>query len=269
MRVNSPRRGFTLIELLVVIAIIGVLATLLLSAIFGAKSKAKIGVAKSEIRSIEAALSMYRGDQGRFPRLALRPTDGQLGSANHDAWRDDSPALYAALRNRPTVALGGGQGSPYLDWKAENVGYLDANFVRPDNMGQNHAGGLPNPTGVTPLEPANYDRLTVAAFQQQFAPNPNLTGARFLVLLDPWGNPYHYREWASVRQSVKDQFMAGTGSHNRTTAFDVARRQGQVPVNPARDAIHNPDAFDIWSNGPNGINEFGAPESDDVTSWSQ
>ena len=37
---------------------------------------------------------------------------------------------------------------------------------------------------------------------------------------------------------------------------------------PVFDRPHNPESFDLWSNGPNGINEFGHAESDDVTSWS-
>ena len=32
------------------------------------------------------------------------------------------------------------------------------------------------------------------------------------------------------------------------------------------DRIHDPSKFDIYSFGPNGVNEFG--EGDDVTSWS-
>ncbi|MCO5171928.1 MAG: type II secretion system protein GspG [Planctomycetes bacterium] len=270
MRSTRQRRGFTLIELLVVIAIIGVLATLLLSAIFGAKAKARVGVAKSEIRAIEAALSMYRGDQGRFPRLSPRPTANNTPIAGNDAaWNDDCHALYAALRNRPSIALGGGQGSPYLDWKPENVGYLAANYLQV-TMLTNHTGGGANMTrtGVRQLEPVNYDRLSVAAFQQQYAPRPNLTGGEFLVLLDPWGNPYHYREWASIRQSAKDRTMAGT-QITRSIQFVPAEVTGQVPLQQARDGIHSPDAFDIWSNGPNGINEFGDRDSDDVTSWSQ
>ena len=36
---------------------------------------------------------------------------------------------------------------------------------------------------------------------------------------------------------------------------------------PVPDRPHDLYGYDIWSNGPNGINEYGAPESDDVRSW--
>lgn len=251
------RRGFTLIELLIVVAIIGVLATMLLSAIFGAKTKTQIGVAKSQIKSIQAALSMYEGDHGRFPRHTARPTGATIG-ANDVCWNDDAPALYMALRNRPTVELGGGQNSPYLDWKAEATGRLPVPAgVAIGTMGQ----------GIDPVQPVDHEKLNTAPFQQLHKRGT----ANLLVLLDPWGNPYHYREWASVRQSAKDGYMNNpTATARPIVPLPGGMQQGQAPVpGPVTDNVHSPETYDIWSNGPNGVNEWGAPGSDDVTSWSQ
>jgi len=58
---QNKNSGFTLIELLVVIAIIGILG----SAIGNAREKAKISKAKSEIHSIETAMSMLALDTGK------------------------------------------------------------------------------------------------------------------------------------------------------------------------------------------------------------
>ena len=61
--------GFTLVELLTVIAIIGVLATLLTSALSTAKRKARQTVSISNLRQIALALNIYQDDHGKRPLL--------------------------------------------------------------------------------------------------------------------------------------------------------------------------------------------------------
>jgi len=73
------RVAFTLIELLVVIAIIAVLAGILMPSLASARQLARKAVCSSNLRSMQAALSLYLEDNNRayFPYQEMRP-DGTL-----------------------------------------------------------------------------------------------------------------------------------------------------------------------------------------------
>ena len=245
-------RRFSLIELLVVIAVIATLAGLLLGALGGVRNKTARGAAESELRALRSALAQYRDETGGYPRLAPRRGDPDA------LLRDDAPALAAALLNRPTTTAGGGPNAPYgLAWKRYGV-VVDRACLEADRMGKD---GI---TGVEPLPSADYEQRHTAEVQARLAP----TGPTPLVLLDPWGNPYHYRAWDRVAPAITAPLRLNPIQRTGLQAAPNSSLGDPIP-GPVPDGPHDLEGVDMWSNGPNGVNEYGAPDSDDVVSWNR
>ena len=59
--------GFTLLEVLVVVMIISILATIVVVNVAGGTDEAKVAKAQADIRSISAALEMYKLDNDLYP----------------------------------------------------------------------------------------------------------------------------------------------------------------------------------------------------------
>lgn len=62
--------GLTLVEMIVVLAIIALVAALIVPNIIGRPDQARVTVAQSDLKSISAALKMYRLDNGDYPSTA-------------------------------------------------------------------------------------------------------------------------------------------------------------------------------------------------------
>lgn len=106
--VPAAQAGLTLIEILVVLAIIAVMAYLIVPNVIGRPDQARATVASTDLRTISAALKMYRLDNGAYPT-------SQQG--------------LAALVERPTTP------PPPANWSPS--GYLDQ--VPVDPWGQPYA----------------------------------------------------------------------------------------------------------------------------------
>jgi general secretion pathway protein G len=86
-------RGFTLIEILVVVVIMGILASLVTMTMVSKIDVARINKAKSDLRTIESALSVYRMDNFNYPTTELglrslieKPSEFDAPNWSHDGY---------------------------------------------------------------------------------------------------------------------------------------------------------------------------------------
>lgn len=110
------KRAFTLIELLVVILILAILAALIVPRVVGRTDDAKVGRAKSDIKTLAGELDKFRLDTGRYPTteegleaLRTQPSDAE-------GWK--GPYLQKAIGNDPwdqpyVYELGGSDSADY------------------------------------------------------------------------------------------------------------------------------------------------------------
>lgn len=79
---EKNKTGFTLIELLVVVAILGLLASIILTGLRGARLKARNTVRLTTLDSIQKALELYNAKYGYYPLGELEVGDDPDGNPN-------------------------------------------------------------------------------------------------------------------------------------------------------------------------------------------
>lgn len=127
-RRQRPAKGFTLVELLVVIAIIGILVALLIPAVMGAMTKARVGAISTEIGQLGAALQSFRTQYNTD-----FPADfgfAHLPEANYNQINDVNARLERLFRSRQRPRL---QAPGHVSYQTTNANdrlvYLGANDV--------------------------------------------------------------------------------------------------------------------------------------------
>lgn len=91
--VQQKTSGFTLIELLVVISIIGLLSSVVLSALNSARSKGRDTQRIQNIEELKKAIALYYSNNGSYPNSGVAV---ELSSAQ-SSWDTAGNPLYVAL----------------------------------------------------------------------------------------------------------------------------------------------------------------------------
>ena len=131
--------GFTLIEVMVVVVILSILATIVVPRIMDRPDQARIVKAKQDIRSLEAALNLYRLDNFNYPTteqgleaLVSPPTappeapnwkeGGYLDRLPKDPWGNDYQYLSPGEHGAFDVYSLGADGQPGGEGTAADIG---------------------------------------------------------------------------------------------------------------------------------------------------
>ena len=145
--VNPREAGLTLVEMIVVLAIIALIAALIVPNIIGRPDQARVTVARTDLRSISAALKMYRLDNGDYPTTAqglaalVTKPGGEPAPAN---W---SPGGYlAALPVDPW-------GNPYV-YRNPGEGGGEFDLLSTGKDGKPGGDGLDADLSAAPAAPA-------------------------------------------------------------------------------------------------------------------
>src|SRR3989344_4499705 len=104
---SSGTRGFTLIELLVVVAIIGLLSSVILASLNGARVKGRDARRLADIKQIQVALELYYDDNGnKYPATAGGNYLAGVSSL--------APTYIPVLPRDPNIPVG--TGNDYRYW---------------------------------------------------------------------------------------------------------------------------------------------------------
>ena len=94
---NKSQKGFTLIELLVVVAIIGLLASIVISALNSARQKGRDARRVSDMRVIQTAVEMFNDAANQYPTTATS-TFGSISMTSYISSYPSDPVNSGVYR---------------------------------------------------------------------------------------------------------------------------------------------------------------------------
>ncbi len=115
--------GFTLLELLVVVAIIGILSSVVLASLNGARMKARDSKRISDLRQIKTALELFYDTNGYYPQSGCGWDCNGYRYSNNSSWNSLASDLAPYIPSLPKDPINSGC-SP---WTANCFSYVYGN----------------------------------------------------------------------------------------------------------------------------------------------
>ena len=138
MKTIKHQKGFTLIELLVVISIIGLLASIILVALNGARQKARVAKRAGDLEQISKALELFYNDnQNSYPNpgwawrsacLAFGSTPGSVGYAPNQIIPGLVSTYMSNFPSDPSLVASANQGCYMYLSNGTDYKFLDYNI---------------------------------------------------------------------------------------------------------------------------------------------